>query len=136
MTTQLFEQTFRKTHELEIGTFRFYENVIIGQIREGMQINLDNALPIFALGWEQYKNKDVVYISDRKYSYSLDPTMHFETKKLVPFIAGYGWVVYNPVAERAARLEERFLDFPTAVFRSMDPALTWAWNLLQEKQQD
>ncbi|MEJ2584267.1 MAG: hypothetical protein P8Z38_04270 [Robiginitalea sp.] len=136
MTTQLFEQTFIRTHELEIGTFHFYENVVIGQIREGKQINLDNSLPVFALGWEQYKNKSVVYISDRKYSYSLDPTMHFETKKLVPFIVGYGWVVYNSVAERAARLEERFLDFPTGIFRTRDAALEWAWDLLQEKEQD
>jgi hypothetical protein len=136
MTTKLFEQTFLRTHELEIGTFRFYEDVVIGEIREGKQISLDNSLPLFALAWEQYRNKSMVYISDRKHSYSLDPTMHFETKKLLPFVAGYAWVVYNPVAERAARLEERFLDFPTAVFRSMDPALTWAWNLLQEKEQD
>ncbi|MDX1331398.1 MAG: hypothetical protein R3252_00090 [Robiginitalea sp.] len=135
MTTQLFEQTFMRTHELEIGTFRFYEDIVIGEIREGKQVSLDNSLPLFALAWEQYRNKSVVYISDRKNSYSLDPTMHFETKKLVPFIAGYGWVVYNPVAERAARLEERFLDFPTAVFRSMDPALEWAWDLLRKKQQ-
>mgnify|MGYP001025394348 FL=1 len=136
MTTQLFEQTFMRTHELEIGTFRFYEDIVIGQIREGKQITLDNSLPLFALAWEQYRNRSLVYISDRKNSYSLDPTMHFETKKLLPFVAGYAWVVYNPVAERAARLEERFLDFPTSVFRSMDPALTWAWNLLQEKQKD
>ena len=136
MTTQLFEQTFMRTHELEIGTFRFYEDMVVGEIHEGKQITPDNSLPLFALAWEQYRNKSMVYISDRKNSYSLDPTMHFETKKLLPFVAGYAWIVYNPVAERAARLEERFLDFPTAVFRSMDPALTWAWNLLQENQQD
>ena len=136
MTTQLFEQTFLRTYELEIGTFRFYENIVIGQIREGMQIDLDNSLPLFALAWEQYRNKPVVYISDRKNSYSLDPTMHYETKKLVPFVAGYAWVVYDDRCEKVARLEERFLDFPTEVFRSMQPALEWAWNLLQEKEQD
>lgn len=134
MTTKLFEQTFNQTHELEIGTFRFYEDVVIGQIRQGKQITLDDALPLFALAWEHYRDKSVVYISDRKYSYSLDPTMHFETKKLLPFVAGYAWVVYNPIAERASRLEQRFLDFPTAVFRSMDPALEWAWKILQEQE--
>lgn len=136
MTTQLFEQTFIRTHELEIGTFRFYENIVIGQIREGMQINLDSSLPLFALAWEQYKNNPVVYISDRKNSYSLDPTMHYETKKLVPFVAGYAWVVYDDRSEKVAHLEERFLDFPTGVFRSLENALEWAWNLLQDKEQD
>jgi hypothetical protein len=134
MTTKLFEQTFHQTHELEIGTFRFYEDVVIGQIRQGKQISLDDVLPLFALAWEHYQDKPLVYISDRKYSYSLDPTMHFETKKLLPFVAGYAWVVYNPIRERVARLEQRFLDLPTAVFRSMDPALEWAWKILQEQE--
>ena len=134
MSTQFLEQTFLKTYELEIGTFRFYENIVIGRIKEGMQVSLDNALPVFALAWEHYRDKPVVYISDRKHSYSLDPTMHFETNKLVPFVAGYAWVVYNDRTERVSCLEERFLNFPTAVFRSMDPALAWAWNILQEKQ--
>lgn len=136
MTSQLLEQSSLTIHELEIGTFRFYENLVIGEINRGAQITLDKVLPLFALAWEQYRNKPAVYISDRKNSYSLDPTMHFETSKLVPFVKGYAWVVYNPMTERVARLEQRFLNFPNAIFHSMDPALVWAWKLLQQKQEN
>lgn len=136
MTSHLLENSYLKTHELEIGTFRFYDSVIIGQIREGMQVTLDDALPLLALGWEQYRNRPVVYISDRKYSYSLDPTMHFETKKLVPYLSGYAWVVYNRLNEQNARLEARFLDCPTQICSSLDAAIAWAGDLLKRQQLD
>lgn len=136
MTTDLFEQTYLTTHELDIGTFRFYDQVVIGEIREGKSINLDTALPLLALGYEFYKNKPAVYISNRKHSYSLDPTMHYETLKLVPYLAGYAWVVYNDINEKNARLESRFLQCPNSVHRSMDTALAWAFQLLRRQALD
>ena len=131
ITIQGFEQSFLKTLELETGTFQFYDQVVIGQIREGMQVTLDNSLPLLSHAWELYRDKKIVYISDRKNSYSLDPTMHMELMKLVPFLAGYAWVVYNDLTERVAHLEARFLNCPTGIYRSMDPALLWARDLLQ-----
>lgn len=135
ITVRGFEQAFLKTLEMETGTFHFYEQVVIGQIREGMQVTLDNSLPLLSHAWEVYRDKKIVYISDRKNSYSLDPTMHMELLKLVPFLAGYAWVVYNDLTERVAHLEARFLDCPTAIYRSLDPALLWARGLLQHPGQ-
>jgi hypothetical protein len=136
MTTAHLEQTYLTTHELDIGTFRFYDELVIGQVKEGAQVTLDKALPLLALGWEQYRNKPVIYISDRKFSYSLDPTMHFETKKLVPYLSGYAWVVYNKLNEQNARLESRFLDCPTHICSSMASALLWASELLKRQRLD
>ncbi len=136
MTTDLFEQTYLTTHELDLGTFHFYDQVVIGEIREGKSVNLDTALPLLALGYEFYKNKPAVYISNRKHSYSLDPTMHYETLKLVPYLAGYAWVVYNDINEKNARLEARFLQCPNAVHRSMDTAVAWAYELLRRQALD
>ena len=136
MTTEFFEKSYLTTHELDIGTFRFYDHIVIGEIKEGKSINLDLALPLLALAWEHYKKKPVVYISNRKFSYSLDPTMHFETLKLAPYLAGYSWVVYNDINEKNARLEARFLQCPNAVHRSMDAALAWAFQLLSRLELD
>ena len=136
MITDFLKKAYLTTHELEIGTFRFYNQVIIGQIKEGKSITLDDILPLLALGWEHYQNKPVVYISDRKFSYSLDPTMHYETMKLVPYLAGYAWVVYNEINEKNARLESRFMKCPNSVHKSMDPALEWALQLLKRQELD
>lgn len=135
MSTDFLQKTYLTTHELAIGTFRFYEHVIVGQVRQGTQISLDNVLPLLALSWEAYRNKPVVYISDRKYSYSLDPTMYYEVKKLVPQMTGYAWVVYNDINRQIAELEGRFLKCPNAIHTSMDEALLWSLKLLKDKKQ-
>jgi len=133
MSTDFLEKTYLTTHELAIGTFRFYEQVVVGRVREGMQISMDNVLPLLALSWEAYRNTSVVYISDRKYSYSLDPTMYYEVQKLAPHITGYAWVVYNEINRKTAELEARFVQCPKAIHHTMDNALQWSVNLLQNK---
>jgi hypothetical protein len=133
MSTDFLKKTYLTTHELAIGSFRFYERVVVGRVREGMQISMDNVLPLLALSWEAYRDTSVVYISDRKYSYSLDPTMYYEVQKLAPHITGYAWVVYNEINRKIAELETRFLQCPTAIHPTMDKALEWSVNLLQNE---
>ncbi|MGA9238826.1 hypothetical protein [Robiginitalea sp.] len=133
MSTNFLEKSYLTTHELAIGTFRFYKQVVVGRVREGMQISMDNVLPLLALSWEAYRDTSVVYISDRKYSYSLDPTMYYEVQKLAPHITGYAWVVYNEINRKTAELEARFVQCPKAIHHTMDNALEWSVNLLENK---
>ncbi|MDM9630049.1 hypothetical protein [Robiginitalea aurantiaca] len=132
MSSEFLEKTYLTTHELAIGTFNFYEHVIVGQIREGMQISIDNVLPLLALSWEAYQNTSMVYISDRKYSYSLDPTMYYEVKKLIPYMKGYAWVVHNDFNRQVAEIEARFLQCPNAIHSSMSDALKWSLKILED----
>jgi hypothetical protein len=136
MSTEFLDKTYLTTHDLAIGTFRFYEQIVVGQVHQGIQISLDNALPLLALSWEVYRNTSVVYISDRKYSYSLDPTMYYEVKKLVPQIAGYAWIVYNDINRQIAELEARFVQCPCAIHSTMSDALQWSLDLLKSPDQD
>jgi hypothetical protein len=133
MSTNFLERTYLTTHELAIGTFRFYKHVIVGQVHEGTQISLDNVLPLLALSWEAYRDQSVVYISDRRHSYSLDPTMYYEVKKLVPHMKGYTWVVYNDINRQIAELEARFLTCPSAIHTSLESALQWSLQLLKDQ---
>jgi hypothetical protein len=136
MSIEFLEKTYLTTHDLAIGTFHFYEQIVVGQVREGMQISLDNALPLLALSWEAYQNTPVVYISDRKYSYSLDPTMYYEVQKLAPHITGYAWIVYNDINRQIAELEARFLQCPCAIHPTMNYALQWSLDLLKGPDQE
>ncbi len=135
MSTNFLAKTYLTTHELAIGTFRFYEHVIVGQVREGMQISMDNVLPLLARSWESYQNTSVVYISDRKHSYSVDPTMYYEVKKLLPQLSGYAWIVYNDINRQIAELEARFLSCPNAIHTTLDHALLWSLKVLKDKNQ-
>lgn len=120
-------------HELSIGTFKCYPNLVIGCVNQGVKINLDNALPVMAIGVHYYNESNpVVYLSDRQNSYSIDPTLHLDAHKLFPFVLGYGVVAYNELNYRVAQLETRFLPCPGGVFRSMEAGLKWAQELIEE----
>ena len=128
----LLQSTFIAEHNLDIGNFRFYRNFVVGRIREGTQITLDNAIPVMAIGVEYYNQEcPAVYLSDRTHSYSIDPTLHLEVGKLFPFLLGYGVVVYDDLNERVARLEQRFVRCPSGIFRSMDQAFAWTYTLIE-----
>lgn len=130
------ETLFIAEHSLEIGTFKFYKNLIIGSIQRGTKVTLDQALPLLAI-WPLYysESQPMVYLSDRKCSYSIDPTMHLEIQKLFPFMLGYGAVVYNDINYRVAQLEQQFIKCPCAIFNDMDAAISWASGLIESSQE-
>ena len=116
-----------KTLDLGFGIFRLYRNMVIGEIREGVVINTDHALEVMSFCIQYYDEfSSVVYLSDRKHSYSVDPTMHMETGKMLPKLSGYGIIYYNDLNFRVAQLEQRFLPYPSRLFRSLEEAIQWA----------
>lgn len=134
MVLPVQDTLFIADHELDFGRFRFYKNLVIGEIFEGARMNFDKALPLLAIAALYYSEENpLVYLSDRKSSYSLDPTMHREIYKLFPFMLGYGVVVYNDLNLKVAKLEQRFLCCPSEVFSSMDQALAWAAHLIANR---
>ncbi|NAS10806.1 hypothetical protein [Poritiphilus flavus] len=119
-------------HELDIGVFRFYPNLVISEIKEGTVVTFEKALPLFSIGMEYYDmDTSLVYISDRKNSYSIDPTLHMEAKEIFSNLIGYGVVAYNEMSRKIAALEQKFVACPMGVFNSLDEAKIWAQDLLK-----
>lgn len=127
MDTGTLSEQLRAAQHLDFGTFWFYPNLVVGEVRGGMRVNANHALHLMTIAAEYYPPETpVVYLSDRKYSYSIDPTLHLEIQEFFPNLIGYGVVVYNDLNARVAELEQRFLPCPTGIFRSMDAATAWA----------
>ena len=118
--------------ELDIGTFQFYPNLVISEMKEGVVVNFDKCLPLFIHGLEHYKHeKRLIYISNRINSYSIDPTLHLEAKSIYRNLYGYGVVVYDEMNYRIAQLEENFMNCPVNIFYSLDDAKAWAQHLIE-----
>ncbi|MBT8184091.1 MAG: hypothetical protein KJN76_04570 [Eudoraea sp.] len=121
------------TMELDIGVFRFYPNLVISEMKEGVVVNFDNCLPLFVKGLEYYTvDTPLIYISNRINSYSFDPTLHLEAKAIYSNLYGYGVVVYDDMNYRIAQLEQNFMDCPVKIFYSLEEAKTWASKLLKK----
>ncbi|MDH7444409.1 hypothetical protein [Aquimarina sp. 2201CG14-23] len=120
-----------KKHDLEIGSFYFYKNFVVSEMNEGISLSFDKAAKLFHLAKEYYGNNiPFVYISNRKNSYSFEPTSHFKSAKMFPNIKGYGVITYNHINDKIASLEQSFLNIPTKIFDSIEDAILWVDELI------
>ncbi len=119
-----------KKYDLEIGSFYFYANFVIGEIKEGIITTHENSRELFLIGKEYYGlATPFVYISNRVNSYSFDPTGHYKSMKLFPNLKGFAVVAYNIRSEKVANLEQVFIDVPTKIFNNLKSAVHWAEQL-------
>ena len=83
------KETLIKKYDLDIGSFYFYRNFVIGEIKEGIITTHENSKELFKLGKEYYGlTTPFVYISNRVNSYSFDPTGHYKSMKIFPNLKG------------------------------------------------
>lgn len=120
-----------KKSEIDIGVVYFYKNYVITEINRGVILNFDKAAKLFQLGIEYYGTKvPFVYISNRIHSYSFEPTSHFKSTELFPNLKGYGVVIYDHLNSEVAKLEQAFINKPTAIFHNLEEAVLWAEELI------
>ncbi|MBM1105416.1 STAS/SEC14 domain-containing protein [Aurantibacter crassamenti] len=120
-------------HNLEIGKFLFYTNIIVGEFREGVHVTKENAIEPIYISQKIYgEYKPIVYISHRKNSYSMDPVEYKEVVDLFPNFKGFAIVSQNKYRRMIASLEKLFIKKPIEVFENMDSALIWAEKLLKK----
>lgn len=118
-------------HLLDIGTLYFYKNFVVTEIKEGMTLSFEKALPMFLLAKKYYGNKTpFVYISNRIYSYSFEPTAHYKSTKLFPNLVGFAVVSYGTISNKVAHLEQAFLNVPTEIFHNLEDAIEWVDQLI------
>ncbi|MBW1295531.1 hypothetical protein GBO31_08460 [Aquimarina litoralis] len=118
-----------------VGVFYYYDSFMISEIDEGVKVELDIVLKISDEFTKKYYSFDnpFVYIANRINSYSLQPTVHFEAKKQLPYVKGYAVVTYDAINTKIATLEQSFLEVPTKVFDNLEDAIFWSDQLLLDK---
>lgn len=120
-------------HNLEIGTFKFYKNIMLGEINEGMHVDFNSTLVPIQLCHQIYKQAPIIYISNRINSYSIDPVSFYEAIQIIPNLIGFAIVTQNQRRQTLACLEKLFMQKPIDVFAEMADAFTWGTNLLKHE---
>lgn len=118
-------------YDLDIGSFYYYENFMVAEIKEGIAVSFENAQEMLKLTKVYFQNTTpFVYITNRKNSYSFNPTAHFKTAQLFPNLKGYAVVTYDPMNTDIAELEKTFLNKPVSIFDNLDDAINWVEELI------
>ncbi|GAA0871023.1 hypothetical protein GCM10009117_01680 [Gangjinia marincola] len=119
-----------KTLDLGFAQFEIYDNVIVSIIAEGTEFKKEH-LDIFHATFKNvFGDNKFVYISNRKNSYSVNPTFYVQYEELQNMI-GYAVVCDTKSKYNAALFEKHFYKRPFEVFLQLNNALSWANKLLE-----
>ncbi len=112
-------------------TLRFYSNYMIAEINEEHltpnknQVLIDSAKT-------HYVNNPFVYITYRKYSYSVDPVVFIKTSKISNLL-GIAVVTATPASKSGnTKIEKLFYNKPYEIFSTLDDAIEWAQQILED----
>ncbi|MBT8276973.1 MAG: hypothetical protein KJO39_12570 [Bacteroidia bacterium] len=120
-----FADTPRKVLNTELGNIYIYDQYVIMEGKENVNISIRNGMPILLKVVKAVGLRSVVYISNRINTYSVDPN-DYKYLEMIPNLTGIAVVAYNDYAANTAMLEEKFFRKPFKVFTSMNDAKKWA----------
>lgn len=119
-------------HRLDIGNFTFYPNIIVGEFSEGVHVSFENATIPIQIATQLFGDKKpLIYISNRKNSYSMNPVGYKEVVDLFPNFKAFGIIAQTKRRRMLANLESVFIKKPMRVFDNLEDALSWAEEILK-----
>jgi len=118
-----------KSLKYSFCTIDIYNNYVISCINEGFHLTPDKNRILEDIANDYFKNKLFTYISHRKYSYSVDPSIYLQTSK-IKNLAGMAVVAQAPLSKGNAEVEKLFLNKPFEIFSDLDDAVKWAKSIV------
>ncbi|WP_157805275.1 hypothetical protein [Confluentibacter citreus] len=119
-----------KSHEkTSLGNLFFFENYIVAEFFEGVEINYNNFETVRELIKEHFGNDSFGLISNRINSYSIvitDAPLFNQCESL----KAYATVTYSLFAERVFNVENYFFKFNKQNFNSLTDAKVWVEDTL------
>ena len=122
-------------HQLHIFSFGrayFFENVIISEFDEGSMMNFKNLSHLISEATKYYGfTKNLVYLSNRVHSYSVDHLDWKISSKGFKNLKGIGVISYNSFNRKVVDVEKIFCAKQMMSFPSLNDAIDWACELLE-----
>ena len=113
-----------KKYVLHIGEVEIYDDFMLAQLNEGITLNIDTVGEILIIGRKHFPKKPFGYITIRKNSYAVDPTMYLkifeiENLKAIAIVSEKIMDTHN------IKIEKHFFNKPMNIFKSLPEAIIW-----------
>lgn len=121
------DYTLLKTN---LGSVFLFQNYIIVQFNEGVDINFDNFAQVSNIIKTNFENRPFGFIANRVNSYSINLTDARLLNKNFPNLIAYAVVTYNSISEKVFEIENQFFEYNRNTFKDLESAVEWVKTFL------
>lgn len=110
-----------------------FDEFLVNQIQEGVTITPEHNNTLVNIVDKYFKNKPLVYISNRINSYSVDPITYIGTSSIHNLLA-IAIVAEESLNKKNALYESNFYNKPFKVFDTLSKAMQWVQTIINENR--
>lgn len=125
--------TVVREYQLEVGTVQVFDNYMVASFDEGATITLERTYQIIGISEIHFRDKDFGYISLRKNSYAIDPTVYNYLRGM-DNLKAFAIVSKKEIDMHNFNIERMFYKKPMEFFIEFDNALVWIQKRLAPKK--
>ena len=113
-----------REYQLETGLVQVFDNYMVAIFEEGVTMTLERAFQIIGISEIHFREKEFGYISLRKNSYAIDPTVYNYLREMENLKA-FAIVSIKEIDMHNFKIEKMFYKKPMKFFIEYDNALAW-----------
>ncbi len=113
-----------REYQLETGIVQVFDNYMVAIFEEGVTMTLERAFQIIGISEIHFREKEFGYISLRKNSYAIDPTVYNYLREMENLKA-FAVVSVKEIDMHNFKIEKMFYKKPMKFFIEYDNALAW-----------
>ncbi|CAZ94541.1 STAS/SEC14 domain-containing protein [Zobellia galactanivorans] len=113
-----------REYQLDVGKIQVYENHMVSLFDEGATLTLERVYQIIGISEIHFRDKNFGYISLRKKSYAVDPTIYTYLRQL-DNLKAFAIVSVKEIDMHNFKIEKLFYKKPMKFFIEYDNAVAW-----------
>lgn len=121
-----------REYQLEIGKVQVYDDYMVSIFDEGATLTLERAYQIIGISEIHFRDRGFGYISLRKHSYAIDPTIYTYIRELENLKA-FAIVSIKEMDMHNFKIEKLFYKKPMKFFIEFSNALSWVRRRVKAK---
>ncbi len=128
--SKFFPLIKHKKIEFPFGNFYISNQFLISELNEGIHFDWNKILQVIDVIYDYFGGyKKIAYISNRIYSYSIEPHLWLKFHEEYDFIIATATVSYNDFNYMNATIEKLFSKSSLKRCSNLDEAIHWIQNL-------
>ncbi|WP_276165966.1 STAS/SEC14 domain-containing protein [Zobellia alginiliquefaciens] len=121
-----------REYQLDVGKIQVYENYMVSLFDEGATLTLERVYQIIGISEIHFRDKNFGYISLRKNSYAVDPTIYTYLRQL-DNLKALAIVSVKEIDMHNFKIEKLFYKKPMKFFIEFDNAVAWIKRRVKAK---